>query len=142
MDETADDTGTTDGSTGSGSGTETGLGEGHGPSSGSGEGEAGSSSGEPGVSSTGEPGASSTGAVTSAGSDGGGLVCTDVYDPVCGVDGETYDHPCSAMAAGVEVERDGPCFGDCEGSCSIGSSPLTLGFALVAAWVVRSRPRR
>ncbi len=75
------------------------------------------------------------------GTDDGGLVCTSDYDPVCGVDGETYDHPCSAIAAGVEIKRDGPCFGDCEGSCSVGSSPLTLAFAMVVG-VIFVRPRR
>jgi Kazal-type serine protease inhibitor domain len=89
---------------------------------------------------------SGTGGSSTGDSGGGtdtdpGLVCTDDYDPVCGVDGETYDHPCSAIAAGVEIKRDGPCLGDCEGSCTVGGSPATLALALLAALVLRPRGR-
>lgn len=71
-----------------------------------------------------------------------GLVCTAVYDPVCGKDGETYDHPCSAIAAGVEIRHDGPCLGDCEGSCVVApQGPSLLALVLVVLAFVRTRRR-
>jgi Cys-rich repeat protein len=36
-------------------------------------------------------------------------VCPEVLDPVCGVDGVTYDNPCYAMCAGVAVHHAGGC---------------------------------
>lgn len=35
--------------------------------------------------------------------------CTDVYDPVCGCDGETYSNACYASAAGMNVQSKGEC---------------------------------
>jgi hypothetical protein len=43
---------------------------------------------------------------------GGGVHCPDVWDPVCGVDGNTYSNECYASVAGVEVAHHGPCEGD------------------------------
>jgi uncharacterized protein (TIGR03382 family) len=102
---------------------------------------------ESGGASAGSGGATDEGSASGEGGSGAtdgdpGLVCTSEYSPVCGVDGETYDHPCSAIAAGVEIKREGPCFGDCEDSCTVGGSPATtLALALMALLVLRPRRR-
>ena len=36
-------------------------------------------------------------------------VCTDIYLPVCGCDGETHSNACVAAAAGTDVAYPGKC---------------------------------
>ncbi len=66
--------------------------------------------------------------------------CTSDYQPVCGSDRETYDHPCD-VPKGVTIRREGPCFGDCEGSCTVVGSPST-SMALAFAMLIIARRRR
>ena len=115
----------------------------------SGTGAAGSSG-----TTTGEVESASTSGVSTggAGSTGGaneetgferGIACPDNYAPVCGKDGHTYGNACEAGVAGVEVRREGPCLGDCEGSCVVEPRGLDLvGLLLVVLAVIRPRRAR
>jgi MYXO-CTERM domain-containing protein len=109
----------------------------------SGSGSGGATSGSSGATGTsGSTGTSESGAATDATGFDHGAVCPDVYAAVCGKDGETYDNACDAAAAGVEIRREGPCVGDCEGSCVVApQTPSLLGLVLVVLAFVRPRRR-
>lgn len=62
---------------------------------------------------------------------GGGCVCTEQYEPVCGADDKTYPNECQAKCAGVEVASKGEC-GGCSIQCLVyepvcGSDGVTYG---------------
>ena len=40
-------------------------------------------------------------------------LCLDIWDPVCGCDGETYQNSCFAAQAGVNVDYEGECTEGC-----------------------------
>ena len=41
--------------------------------------------------------------------EGGAVMCTEQYEPVCGADGKTYSNPCMAGSAHVAVSHGGAC---------------------------------
>jgi hypothetical protein len=47
--------------------------------------------------------------------------CGEIYSPVCGCDGITYENPCSADAAGMSIQYEGECTTGCvdDGGCGV-----------------------
>jgi hypothetical protein len=54
-------------------------------------------------------------------------VCTDIYLPVCGCDGNTYPSDCSAAMKGVSVASQGECNSNPGGNACGGLKGLTCG---------------
>lgn len=51
-------------------------------------------------------------------------MCTDEVDPVCGVDGETYQNSCAAFCAGAEIDHAGACEDEGECLCTLEYDPV------------------
>lgn len=44
-------------------------------------------------------------------------ICAEIYAPVCGCDGQTYENACRAAGAGVSIRRQGTCPVDGDSIC-------------------------
>lgn len=53
------------------------------------------------------------------------VVCPQIYDPVCGVNGKTYSNSCFAKVAGVEIKYRGECGKPLEEPTAIKPAPTT-----------------
>ena len=59
--------------------------------------------------------------------------CPEVYEPVCGADGNTYDNACAAQVQHVRVESQGECAPPCSQDADCGGGELCEAQACVPA---------
>jgi Kazal-type serine protease inhibitor domain len=102
----------------------------------SGSGGRGGSSGGAGTGASGTGGRGETGGAPGSGGtrdagqdaalDGGGsCICSMIYAPVCGVNGQTYGNACAAQCEGVAIAHQGVC---ADAAVDSGGDAGTLGF--------------
>ena len=108
--------GTSAGRGGRGGAAGTSAGRGGGGAAGTSAGRGGGTAGRGGTGGRGGSSASrgGTSGGDRGGAGGGTCICTTIYDPVCGDDGNTYPNSCEARCAGVNVLHQGACIIECQ----------------------------
>jgi len=63
-------------------------------------------------------------------------ICPTVFDPVCGVDGNTYGNECVAEKAGVEIAHKGACVDVGGEFLQLDTTSLLLAGAQSFSWMI------
>lgn len=61
------------------------------------------------------------------------VVCAEIYEPVCGADGNTYSNACEASAQHVQVSYSGECAPACQADVDCGAGDICEGNICVPA---------